>query len=76
MPQYAYVHICHTHLYNWSILSCYSSKAGFSDCYSELTLYTVLANFSGLVFTIRINAKAMPINDNDYSWHITAIELV
>ena len=32
--------------------------------------------FSGLVSTMGINAKATPINDNDYSCHITAVELV
>ena len=30
---------------------------------------------SGLVSTTRTNAKATPINDNDYSYHITAVEL-
>ena len=44
MSQYAYVHVRHTHPYNLSVLSCYSSAAVFNDCYSELTPYTVLAN--------------------------------
>ena len=30
------------------VLSCYSSKAIFIDCYSELTLYIVLANCYGI----------------------------
>ena len=47
----------------------------FNDCYSELTPYTVLAN-SGLVSTTRTNVKATSINDNDYSCHVTAVELV
>ena len=29
----------------------------------------------GLVYTTRTNAKATPINDNDYSHHITVVEL-
>ena len=37
---------------------------------------TVLANSIGLVSTIHTNAKAMPNYDNDYSCHITAVELV
>ena len=32
---------------------------------SQLTPYTALANFFGLVFTMHIITKAMPINDND-----------
>ena len=66
-----YVHVYHTHLYN-SILS---STAAFNNCYSELTTYTVLAN-SGLVSTMHTNVKATPINDNDYSCYVTAVELV
>ena len=31
---------------------------------------------SRLVSMTRTNAKAMPINDNDYSRHITAVEFV
>ena len=42
-PQYVYIHVCYTHLYNWSALSCYSTTAAFNDCYSELKVYTVLA---------------------------------
>ena len=48
MSRYAYISICHTHPYNWSALSCYSSKATFNDCYSELTPYTALANCYGV----------------------------
>ena len=77
MPRYAYVHACHTHLHNWSILSCYSSTATFNDCYNELMPYTVLANSYWVsVYNVYINTKATPINDNGYSCHVTAVELV
>ena len=36
--------------------------------------YTVLANSFGLVFMMHINAKATPINDNDYSCNLIALE--
>ena len=51
----AYVHIRHTHLYNRSIPSCYTSTAA---------LMTVT-----VVSMMRINAKAMPINDINYNCH-------
>ena len=35
-----------------------------------------LALVSGLVSTMHINAKTTPINDNDYSCHMTVGELV
>ena len=76
MSRYVYVQVYHTLLYNSSPPSCYTSTAAFNDCYSELTPYTVLATLSGLVSMMHINSKATPINDNDYSCHITAIELV
>ena len=38
--------------------------------------YVTLITVSWLVSTTCINAKATPINDNDYNCHITAIELV
>ena len=43
-----YIHIHHTHLYNWSAPSCYLSTAAFNDCYTEIMLYTVLANSQGV----------------------------
>ena len=46
--QYAYVHVRHTHPYNWSSPSCYSSTAAFKDFYTELMPYTVLANSYGV----------------------------
>ena len=79
MPQYAYIHIQYarpTFITEVLSLSFHLSKAAFNDCYSELTLYTVLVTLIGLVPTMRINAKATPINNNNYSWHITAVELV
>ena len=76
MPQYAYVHICHTQPYKWNAPSCYSSTAAFNNCYSELMPYAALANSYELLSTMHTNAKAMPINDNDYICHITAVELV
>ena len=76
MPRYAYVHVRHTQLYNKNTPSCYSSTAAFNDCNSELMLYATLLTLSGLVSTTHINAKATPINDNDYKCHVTAIELV
>ena len=39
-----YIHVCHTHLYNWYARSSYSSTAAFNNCYNELTAYTVLAH--------------------------------
>ena len=44
MPQYAYIHIHHTHPYSYRALSCYLNTAAFNDCYSELMPYTALAN--------------------------------
>ena len=64
MSQYTYIYICHTHPYNLSALSCYSSTAAFNDCYSELAPYTVLANCYGLVSTTHTNSKTTPINNN------------
>ena len=43
-PQYVYIHVHHTHLYNWSTPSCYSIAAAFNGSYSELTPYTAIAN--------------------------------
>ena len=43
-----YIHVCHTHPYNWSFPSYYSSTATFNHYYSELTPYTVLANSYGV----------------------------
>ena len=60
---------------NWSAKSCYASTAAFNDCYGDLTPYIALA-LSELLSTTRINAKATPINYNDYGCHITAVELV
>ena len=48
MSGYAYVHILHTHPYNLSAPSCYSSTALFNDCYSVLTTYTAIANSYGV----------------------------
>ena len=36
----------------------------------------LLLTLSGLVSMMPINAKAMPINDNNYNCHITTIEFV
>ena len=41
-------HVYHTHLYNQSALSCYSSTAAFNNCYSELMPYTALSNSYGV----------------------------
>ena len=38
--------------------------------------YVVLANSYWIISTMRINTKATLINDNGYSCHITAVELV
>ena len=43
MPQYAYVYVHHTHLYNWSVPSLCSSTATFNKCYNELMSYEALA---------------------------------
>ena len=44
----------------------------FNDCYSELTRYTMLS----YSYWVRFHAKGMPINNNDYNYYITAVELV
>ena len=50
-------------------MSCYSCTAVFNNCFNGLTPCTALPNSQWvIVFTMRINAKAMPINDN-YSCH-------
>ena len=71
-----YAHVHHTHPYNWSASSCYSSTAAFNDCYSELKPYTVLAKCYGVSAYDAYQFQATPINDNDYNCHITAVELV
>ena len=76
MPQYAYIHVCHTHPYNWSALSCYTSTAVFNDYYSDLMPYTVPANSYGVSVYDVYHSKATPINNNDYSCNKTAVELV
>ena len=43
-----YVYVRHTHPYNLSTPSCYSSTAVFNDCYSVLMPYTALANSYGV----------------------------
>ena len=68
-----YIYVCHTRRYNLSPLSCYSSTAAFNDCHSELMPYTALANSYGVTHT---NSKTTSINDNNYSCHITAVQLV
>ena len=44
MSRYTYVHVHHTHPYNLSASSLYSSTIAFNDCYNELMPYTALAN--------------------------------
>ena len=39
-----YVHLRHTHPYNLSAPSCYSTTAVFNNYYSELMPYTAIAN--------------------------------
>ena len=65
------VHIHHTHLYNRSTPSCYSSTctADINEYCSELIPCTAIAYSYWIVSTIRINAKAMHINDTDYNCH-------
>ena len=70
-----FTYTMHTHLYNWSTSSYYSSTATFKECYSELMPYTALAYSIVLVSMMCINAKATPINDIDYNYHMTAVEL-
>ena len=43
-----YVHVCHTHPYNLSAPSCYSSTVVFNECYNVLMPYTALANSYGV----------------------------
>ena len=44
MIRYMYLNVHHTHFYNWSAPSCYSSTAAFDDCYSQLMPYTALTH--------------------------------
>ena len=46
------------------------------DCYSELMPYTVLANSYWVSFYDMYLAKAASINDNGYSCHMSAVELL
>ena len=71
-----YIHACHTHIYNWSTMSCCSYIAVLNDCKSEAMVYTVLACSFRLVSTTHYISKATPTNDSDYSCHTRAIELV
>ena len=43
---------------------------------SELMPYAVLDNSYGISVYDAYQSKATPINDIDYSYHITAVELV
>ena len=38
-----YVHICHTHLYNWIALSFHLHTAVSNNCFSKVTAYIALA---------------------------------
>ena len=74
-----YVDVRHTHPHNQSAQSCYLSTAAFNDCYSELIMpYTALANCYEVSAydALCTNAKATHINDNNYSCHRMAVELV
>ena len=42
MAWYVYVYVNHAYLYNWSAPPCSLTTAVLSDCYSEVTAYTVL----------------------------------
>ena len=76
MSRYTYIHIRHIYPYNWSATSYYSSTAAFNDCYSELTPYEVLGNCYGVSAYDEYQIQGVtPINNNDYSCHITAVEL-
>ena len=76
MPQYMYIYVHHTHLYNWNVPSCHTSTATFSKFYSELILYTTLPSLIGLVSTTWINAKATLINNIHYNCHTTAVNFL
>ena len=43
---------------------------------TQVSLLLMTYSVSGLVSTTLTNAKGTPTNDNDYSRHITAVELV
>ena len=54
-----------------------SSTAAFNDCYSELMPYTALAYCTYRVsYHDADNAKAIPINDTQYSYYITAVHIM
>ena len=67
MARYTYFYVNHTYLQNLSAPSCYLTTAVVTDCYSEVTAYTVLA-YS--VFMTRMDAKVIPTDITNYSYHI------
>ena len=77
MPRYTYAHIHHTHLYNWSTQSCYSTTAAFNDCYNKLTACAVWLTLIGLASMICINTKPCPLMIlTTVAIYVTAVELV
>ena len=71
---YAYIH--HTHFYNWSTPSCYSSTAALNDFYRDLMPYAALANSYLVSFHDAYQCQAHTHKDNGYSCHISSVELV
>ena len=61
-----YSHVCHTHLYNCSVPSCYSSTDTLNDCYRELTSCTALANSNlvGVSLSLRCRRSSLRCLNN------------
>ena len=64
MAWYGYIYVNHAYIYNWSALSCYLTIAVLNDCYSEVTAYSVLGYFIGLVSTTRVDAYAVTLTND------------
>ena len=66
-----YIHIWHTHFYNWLTPSCYLCMAVLNITVKvKGTAYTMIAYSFGLVSTTCFNSKATPTNDINHSYHI------
>ena len=77
MARYLYVYVNHAYLYNWSLSSCYLTTTVLNDCYSEVMAYTALAySYWAIVSATRMDAKAIPTNNTNYSYHLKTIELI
>ena len=58
------------------IIEVLRNTAAFNDCYRELMPYTALVNSYWVTVYHAYLCQGTHINDKDYSWHITDIELI